>query len=160
MTIPDTSLFEQDVPLRPTVETVRYAEKVNDTKAGPLPTDGPSAEEWNQMAVLIAAYGSMIPCARFTVKGGASPYIDSFMCVRADMSSDDFTVTHVSTGVVKIEWPEGTFPAGGCEPKVGMNSTTSGFVYAWKITNGVRIESLNVSASAADRDFTVEVYGQ
>lgn len=160
MTIPDTSLFQQTVPLRPTVDTIRYALKVNDTKAGPLPTDGPSAEEWNQMAALIAAYGSMIPCVRFTVKGGASPYIDTLMCIRDDMAIEDFTITHVGTGIVTIEWPEGTFPAGGCEPKVGMNSSTSGFVYAWKITNGVHIESLNVAGSAADRSFTVEVFGQ
>lgn len=155
MTIEHTTTFKAATSKRPAITDLRYAQKKNDVSGGPIPPDGPSAEEWDQVTETAAAVARTAPIATLSILNGASPTIDTFTCVRDDVSSTVFTLYSPSTGVCEITWPAGNLPVSATKPLATINGSTPGMITTELITNGVRVRTFNGGESPAYRDFTV-----
>lgn len=157
MSISDTTTYKAATSKRPAIADIRYAVKANDAEGGPIPTDGPSAEEWNQISESLAGVCATGAAVSLSVTNGATPVVASMASARDDLLVDDLTMASSGTGICEITWAAGKLPVPSVKPQATVNGTTPGFIATELITNGIRVRTWNASAVATYLDFTVSV---
>lgn len=160
MTAADNT-FDLVPPNRPSLADVGGATKVDDAIYPPNPVTMPTSAEFNLLEKLVAAYGKVMPVARFSVTGGAVPVISLMQCLATAPVIATFTCALVGTGDVSITWPAGTFPTSTNNPQATINSTSGSWLapIAFSITNGVEVVTRNSAGALTNSNFTVDVFG-
>ncbi len=160
MTAPDTLTLDLDVPRWPSLGDVGGASLEDDSKRPPDKTRMPYADQLNQWARLLEAYGRVLPAAVISVKfTTGTPSIDSFVAVRPGMTTPDFTVTDNGTGDTSITWAADTFPVPKTQPTVTINEAGAfDAPVGVRVSNGVQVTTKDGAGSATDANFTVTVY--
>jgi len=166
MTIP-TYEDEDGGVRRPGIDDVGGGAKEDDADFPPNPVTMPTAADANQAAFQIVALGAMTPIVSFSVTFSVdTPSIAYFASVRTDLVVGDFTVVDNGNGDTTIHWAAGTFPQRSREPggltinSDADNRGSRAYAYSSGATRGVRVKTLNGSATATDLDFSVDCYGE
>jgi len=165
MTISRTSTFRQTPPRRPGEGDVLAGTKENATPT--VPPHMLSAEEFEQMARLVVALGTMVPLIRISIGfDGSTPLLDSFMTVREDIIAGDFTLVDHAAGDTEIRFLASKFPALRSRPMVSLNSEEPldyHFAPNAELTSpssgvtGVRVRTRSNAGTLVDTPYTVEI---
>lgn len=163
MSSPDYCTFDGDsgsgvAPYRPGVDDVGGAAFENAARP-PIPGQMPSAEDWNQISMLVTRACRMMPTLSFTVKfySAGTPTVE-LVCANDGLSSGDLTVTYPGTGHTRVVWPVGSLPAKRISPKATANSASE--VVATVTQTGNQVDVYTWSSGAVESEVTVVVDGE
>lgn len=163
MPISRIATFQQTTPRRPGEGDVLAGAKTNSTPT--VPVNMASAEEWEQMARLLVAYGRMVPLVRATVTfPSGTPTFGVLVSTRDDVLASEFVLFDTAAGDTELRIPSAKFPAlqhaivcladgaaGYLAPACELTSPGGGFA-------GVRVRTRNAAGALADVAFSIEVF--
>jgi hypothetical protein len=146
-------------PHRPSLDDIGGDEKINDTAHPPGP-EGPSAEEWNERARLIAAMAMICPTLAVTVDfASGAPFYAKFWCINSTVESTTVTLADNGVGDTSITYPASKLPASKLDPIVVMNENTAATSISAEFdeaTRTIRVRTWDESSAAGvDTRFTM-----
>lgn len=153
--------YEQTTPRRPTIDDVGGGTYEDMVGFAPSPLD-PSADDVNQMALLIVAAHIQLPHTTLNVQlVGGTPSIAGVFSMRRDILAGDFTVVDAGIGIVEITHTGGKLPPETWWAQAYVSGNAGGGVAdVEKITNGWRVRTrICSSANLTDFNFVLRFSG-
>lgn len=140
-TAPDANTFELDEPRRPGSQDFNGAAKVDDQEFTPDAVTMPTAGEYNTMCKLLIGMGAVLPYLIISVANdGASASLLSFVSANGNLENTDFTISRVSSGLVKIVVATAKLVALTRQPMACPNGSTAAKIAARYAINGSNTE--------------------
>lgn len=161
MSTPQFYVFDGDPdsavnPRRPGIDDVGGAQKQNDAQFLPDP-DMPDADDDNQHQRLLVGLCKVADGAKIYVKFAAgAPSIFAVRAIGSELVADDFTVTDVATGKVKLACPASKIVPpllGKAFPQATGNNTAVAYVTGAGAEITVEVRT---GGTLADVDFVLE----
>jgi hypothetical protein len=148
-------------PHRPGIADVGGAALADDQEKPPIPTEMPTADDWNQISKLATYSCRVLPVAVVSVSfSSGTPVCAYFQAINPNLTSTDITLTDNGNGDTSITWAAGTFPVRNLNA-AGLTLNENAAIdehMALPITNGVQVITESGGAGT-DCAFTVYIHG-
>lgn len=145
-------------PRRPSLDDVGSALLADHATRPPDKSTMPYADQLNQWARQIEAFGKIIGFVGFSVEFIAgAPTVVAFTCPSTLVSLSTFIETDNGAGDTTITWPANTFPPPLLRPFAFVNGASSVRIgiSADPVSNGVRVYTRAAADALTDQAFSV-----
>lgn len=154
----NTLTFDESPARRPGIDDVGGGQKENDIP-GPSPVRHATAEDFNQLSQQAVAAGRMMPVARLSIGCSAGAYsLLGFWCPSSNPTTETWTITKNSTGVVSVSCPTGTLPSPAGRPRAFVVGTTPLMVSAEPTGHGAKVHMADGSGTPTDASFELDIF--
>lgn len=146
-------------PRRPGIDDMGGATIINDIEFLPDEQTMISAQGDNIKQRLAVSTGKVVPACIGSVHfSGGTPSIAFFSAAGDNVLIGTFTVTDNGVGDTSITWPANTFPPPVIDHEASLTGSAAGMIGCQTLTNGLRVLTLNSSATATDISFNFKIF--